>query len=172
MGPGKKAVNFWRLTSESIKQKGIQSTTRYRKGSGKGNSRGPQRRPSESRGPSPKKLKTRNATNASNQQMQLFGHESLPTELPLMAFMHPSFGSGLPSANNTMSGFGMGPVSGCTAQFPGTHGGFIGSPEMEQEVTPGFTMGHDWYAPSSGPNNRAIIGSNAPAYPMLDCKEQ
>ncbi|CAG8924963.1 unnamed protein product [Penicillium salamii] len=171
--PGEKPANFWRLTSEAIKDGGIQSTTRYRKGSAKGAGRGSQREPPQSKGGQPpKKIKTGTADNQANSRVEMLGQDYATTELPPMNYMPQVFASGHPSVNHFMPRFSMGPVSGCTAQFPGNNGVFIDGPEMGPDYGPTYAIGHGWYAPSPVPNDRAVAGSNVPAGPMLDCKDQ
>ncbi|KAJ5340976.1 transcriptional regulator family: Forkhead [Penicillium brevicompactum] len=182
MGPGQKTVNFWRLTPAAIQDGGIQSTTRYRKGSAKGTGRNSQREPTGSDGGHPpKKVKTSHAVNHSSSHISHIPHIShiqqypqgyLPTELPPMAFLPHTFPSGLPPVNHPMPRFGLGPVSGCTAQFPGNNGVVLDYPEMGPDYGPTYPIGPTWYASSTLPNDRAIAGSNVPAGPVLGYKDQ
>ncbi|KGO71900.1 Winged helix-turn-helix transcription repressor DNA-binding [Penicillium italicum] len=153
VGPGKKAVNFWKLTPEAIHSGGIQSTTRYRKlqhqkkGMNSGH-RGSTRKQSESKGVhATKVVKSRTTNSPQNERAEAFyqqrmismnpslGHEYGPTSLPAMQryMQHP-----------------MGPVVGCTPMIPGNNTVFTDT----AEPGPAFDMGqsHDWYAPESGPN--------------------
>jgi len=167
MGPGKKAINFWRLTPEAIEEGTIQSTTRYRRGSRKGTGRVSRRESSGSQeGHTSKKAKTSN-TKASP-QAQHFENDYVPMEFSSMGYVHHPIPSGLPNLDNAMSAmprFGMGSVSGCTTQFPENNGAFVNGPEIEPDFAPTFAMGHGWYAPSSGPNDRLIVGPNIPVDP-------
>ncbi|KAK4863627.1 hypothetical protein LT330_002405 [Penicillium expansum] len=153
VGPGKKAVNFWKLTPEAIHSGGIQSTTRYRKlqhqkkGMNSGY-RGSTRQQSESKGVHLMKVvKSRSTNSPHNERAEAYhqqqmigmnpslGHEYSPTSLPAMQryMQHP-----------------MGPVVGCTPMIPGNDTVFTDT----AEPVPVFDVGHnhDWYAPESGPN--------------------
>ncbi|KAJ5208596.1 hypothetical protein N7449_002975 [Penicillium cf. viridicatum] len=153
VGPGKRAVNFWRLTPEAIRSGGIQSTTRYRKlqhqkkGMNSGH-RGVTRQQPESKGVhATKVVKSRSANSPHNERAEAYhqrqkintnpslGHEYGPASLPAMqTYMeHP-----------------IGPVVGCTPMIPGSNTVFIDT--MEQG--PAFDVGHnhDWYTPESGFN--------------------
>ncbi|KAJ6138095.1 hypothetical protein N7471_004581 [Penicillium samsonianum] len=153
VGPGKRAVNFWRLTPEAIHSGGIQSTTRYRKlqhqkkGMNSGH-RGATRQPSESKGVhATKVVKSRSTNSPQSERAEAYhpqqiismnpslGHEYGPTSLPAMQryMQHP-----------------MGPVVGCTPMIPDSNTLFIDT----AEPGPAFDVGHnhDWYAPESGSN--------------------
>jgi hypothetical protein len=174
MGPGKKAINFWRLTPEAIKNGTIQSTTRYRRGSRKGAGRVTRRDSSVSQeGHAAKKAKIANTTKA-NPQIQHFENDYLPMDFSSVAYMHNSITSGHPNLNHAtptmpsipaMPRYGMDSVSGCTAQFPDNNGVFVGGGEIGSDFTPTFAMGHGWYGPSSGPSDGTVIGSNIPVDP-------
>ncbi|KAJ5694523.1 hypothetical protein N7536_004935 [Penicillium majusculum] len=153
IGPGKRAVNFWRLTPEAIRSGGIQSTTRYRKlqhlkkGVNSGH-RGATRQQSESKGAHATRIiKSRSANSPHNERTEAYhrrqmidtnpslGHEYGPTSLPAMQryMQHP-----------------IGPVVGCTPVVPGNNTIFMDT----MEPGPTFDVGHnhDWYNPESGFN--------------------
>lgn len=154
VGPGKKAVNFWRLTPEAIHSGGIQSTTRYRKLQHQKKAmnfghRGPTRQPSESKGVhATKVVKSRSTNSPHSERAEAYhhhhqhmistnpslGHEYGPTSVPAMQsyMQHPT-----------------GPVVGCTPMVPGNTL-FVDSVESG----PAFDVGHnhDWYVPESVSN--------------------
>ncbi|CAG7931350.1 unnamed protein product [Penicillium olsonii] len=169
--PGKKPINFWRLTPEAIQEGGIQSTTRYRKGSTKGTGRGSQREPTEPNEHPSKKVMMGNASNHANSRVEIYGQDYVSSELPPMGYMPQSFASNHPPVNHLVPRFSMGPVTGCTAQFPGNNSVFIEGPEMGPDYGSTYAIGQGWYAPSPVLNDRAV-GSNGPADPMLDRKDQ
>ncbi|KAF7520735.1 hypothetical protein PCG10_008956 [Penicillium crustosum] len=153
VGPGKRAVSFWRLTPEAIRSGGIQSTTRYRKlqhqkkGVSSGH-RGATRQQSESKGVhATKVVKSRSASSPHNERTEAyhrrqvigtnpsFGHEYGPTSLPAMQryMQHP-----------------IGPVVGCTSMIPGNNTIFMDTMEPGPAFDAGHT--HDWYTTESGFN--------------------
>ncbi|CAG8888486.1 unnamed protein product [Penicillium egyptiacum] len=150
--PGKKAVNFWRLTPEAIHSGGIQSTTRYRKlqhqkrGTNSGH-RGPTRQPSESKGVhATKVVKSRSTNSPHSERAEAYHHQH-------MISMNPSLGheygpASLPAMQRYMQ-HPTGPVVGCTPMIPGNNTLFV-----DTEPGPAFDGGHnhDWYAPESGSN--------------------
>ncbi|KAI2713339.1 transcriptional regulator family: Forkhead [Penicillium roqueforti] len=144
VGPGKKAVNFWRLTPEAINSGGIQSTTRYRKlqHQKKGVSssqRGPTRQPSESKGVhTTKVVKSRNKASAHGERAEAHPQEMTSTNPSLGSEYGPT---SLPAMQRYMH-HPMGLVVGCTPMTPGNDALFIDT----EEAGRAFDAGHnyDW----------------------------
>ncbi|KAJ5430075.1 Winged helix-turn-helix transcription repressor DNA-binding [Penicillium cf. griseofulvum] len=144
VGPGKKAVNFWRLTPEAIHSGGIQSTTRYRK----------LQHQKESHGFGPPWTHTTNSPHSERaeayHQQEVpntnpnLGHEYDPMSFPVMQryMQHP-----------------MGSVVGCTP-LQGNNTVFVDTAGPGSAFDVGHS--HDWYGPGSG-FNRAQDPLEGPA---------
>ncbi|KOS39259.1 hypothetical protein ACN38_g9917 [Penicillium nordicum] len=153
VGPGKKAVNFWRLTPETIRSGSIQSTTRYRKlqhhkkplYSGH---RGATRQQPEFKGVHAMKVvKSRSANSLQNDRAEAYHRQQMMDTNPSLE--HEYGPTSLPAMQRYMQ-HPVGPVVGCTPMIPGNNTVFLDT----MEPGPAFDVGHnhDWYTPESGFN--------------------
>ncbi|KAJ5163268.1 Winged helix-turn-helix transcription repressor DNA-binding [Penicillium coprophilum] len=152
VGPGKKAVNFWRLTPEAIHSGGIQSTTRYRKlqhqkkGMGSGH-RGPTHQPSQYKGVHATKVVKSRSTNSPRSERAEAYHQQIPDTNPSLG--HEYGPASLPVMQRYMQ-HPMGPVVGCTPMIPGNNTVFIDTTEPVSAFDVGHS--HDWSQdPLEGP---------------------
>ncbi|OGE58197.1 hypothetical protein PENARI_c001G00405 [Penicillium arizonense] len=182
LGPGKKAVNFWRLTPEAIRHGHVQSTTRYRKQASArkalgANARAAQRQRTETKGGNPSEMAKARHPNAGHDepneiyrppQMTLppypmDGHFSHPDPRVMPSYVPPALA---PPIDNALQRYGMESVIGCTNLSPTNNGSFYetmgAAPDNEA-----FTLRHaahaGWYSPSSDHNIGMMTGSDVPA---------
>ncbi|KAJ5960091.1 uncharacterized protein N7479_007241 [Penicillium vulpinum] len=170
LGPGKKAVNFWRLTPETIHSGGIQSTTRYRKlqhqkkATNSGH-RGSTRQPSESKRVHATKVVKSHGTNSTHSENE--AHQQQTTS------NNPSMGHEYGNASfpmtQTYMQHPMGPVIGCTPMLPGNNTVFSDTAEPGSAFDVGHN--HDWYAPESG-SNRVHDPFEGPSQSAWDWKKE
>ncbi|KAJ5774288.1 hypothetical protein N7457_009184 [Penicillium paradoxum] len=147
--PGRKTVNFWRLTPEAIRNGHIQSTTRYRKLQNQrkamnSRSRTPQSQPSGAKGGHATRVVKPRHTNSLHSDRTDAHHQQQMTGLN-PAIDH--FGSmGLPSMYQYLQR-PMGDIVGCTMLPPGDT--FLDAADQR----PTFAMGNgeEWYARGAGP---------------------
>ncbi|CAI7581835.1 unnamed protein product [Penicillium glandicola] len=151
VGPGKKAVNFWRLTPEAIHSGGIQSTTRYRKLQHHKKAislghRGPARQPSEPKGVHATKGFKSRGTNSPHTERAEGYHQQISNNPSL----GPDYGpTSLPAMQRYMQ-HPIGPIVGCSPMIPGNNTVFVDTAEPGLAFDVGRS--HDWYVLESGSN--------------------
>jgi hypothetical protein len=142
LGPGKKAVNFWRLTPEAIRHGHVQSTTRYRKQASArkalgANARAAQRQRTETKGVNgtpAKMMKTRHPNTGHDEPSEIYqpqqmtlppypmdGHFSHPDPHMMPSYVPPALA---PPIDNALQRYGMESAIGCTDLSPTNNGSF------------------------------------------------
>jgi hypothetical protein len=179
-GPGKKAVNFWRLTPEAIRQGRVQSTTRYRKQASArkaldANARAAQRQRTETGGGNPSKaVTTRHSITGHEEPNEIYhgplmglpsypmdGHYPHPDPQMMPPYMPPPFA---PPIDKALQRYGMDTVIGCASLPPTNNEPFYESmgavPDNEA-----FASRHaaSWYAPPPDHNIGMMTRSDVPA---------
>ncbi|KAL4890788.1 hypothetical protein BDV59DRAFT_194731 [Aspergillus ambiguus] len=132
--PGKKAVNFWRLTDEAV-EKGIQSTTRYRKQANYKKALGseppaPQRQRSGAKGGKAAKFTAKFRGSMGHDELRkertrqrfscqrrphkdVYGQYRHPSSIATPSMYHVSLGSATPLPRTSAESFDLGSVVGC-----------------------------------------------------------
>lgn len=151
--PGRKSINFWRLTPEALQSGGIQSTTRYRKLQNQrkamnSGSRALQRQPSGSKGSHPNKVvKSRGTNSPHGERSEGYHHQQTAGVDPITG--HPYGPTSLPGMQQYLQR-PMGAVVGCTTMLPDGDTVFLDAADHGSSFAMG--NGHGWFGTESGPN--------------------
>ncbi|KAJ5294420.1 hypothetical protein N7508_009241 [Penicillium antarcticum] len=181
LGPGKKAVNFWRLTPEAIRHGQVQSTTRYRKQASArkvlgANARAVQRQRTEIKGGnSLKAVKTRHPNTSCDEPNEIYhrqpmilsscpvdDHYPRPDPQMMPHYISPALA---PPIDNALQRYGMDSVIGCTNLPPAHNGSFYDSMRAtldNESFAPRPAAHAGWYASPSDHNIAMMTGSDAP----------